>query len=92
MDESAITARLAEVPQWRRSDDGTAISRRFTLADFAAAMRFVNAVADAAEEMNHHPDIEIRWNAVDLTLSTHAVGRLTDNDFTLAGRIDQLAT
>lgn len=91
MDETTITARLAEVPQWGLSDDGTAISRRFTFADFAAAMRFVNAVADAAERLDHHPDIDIRWNTVDLTLSTHSVGGLTDNDFTLARQIDGLA-
>ena len=58
--------------------------------DFAQAMMFVNQVAAAAEAAGHHPDIGIRWNKVTLALSTHAVGGLTDRDFQLAARIQEL--
>ncbi|HEX3509843.1 MAG TPA: 4a-hydroxytetrahydrobiopterin dehydratase [Solirubrobacteraceae bacterium] len=71
---------------------GAAIERERKLADFAAAIAFVNAVAELAEEANHHPDILVHgWNKVRLTLSTHSEGGLTDADFALAARIDELA-
>jgi 4a-hydroxytetrahydrobiopterin dehydratase len=61
------------------------------LADFAEAMRLVNAVAAEAEEANHHPDILVHgWNKVRLSLTNHAQGGLTEADFALAGRIDAL--
>ncbi|MEX1274368.1 MAG: 4a-hydroxytetrahydrobiopterin dehydratase, partial [Bacteroidota bacterium] len=60
------------------------------LKDFVHAMGFVNSVALLAEGMDHHPDIDIRWNKVTLTLSTHSAGGLTENDFKLAKAIDGL--
>jgi 4a-hydroxytetrahydrobiopterin dehydratase len=69
---------------------GHALVREFAFADFAGAMAFVNRVAQLAEELNHHPDITIRWNKVTLTLSTHSSGGLTQKDFTLAEAIDSL--
>ncbi|MBC8138839.1 MAG: 4a-hydroxytetrahydrobiopterin dehydratase, partial [Fibrella sp.] len=66
-------------------------SRTFSFADFVAAMRFVNSVADAAEEANHHPDIDIRYDKVTLGLVTHDAGGITKNDFALAGKADTLA-
>lgn len=80
---------LNGVPDWRRR--GQVISRRFEFADFKAAMKFVNAVARAAEKANHHPDIDIRWNQVTLALTTHDAGGLTEKDFTLARECDRLA-
>jgi 4a-hydroxytetrahydrobiopterin dehydratase len=75
---------------WQR--DGDAIAREWKLKDFAQAMAFVNKVADAAEDQGHHPDILIHgWNKVRITLSTHSEGGLTDADFTLAARIDEIA-
>ena len=63
--------------------------RDFEFKDFAAAIAFVNRVADAAEEANHHPDILVHgWNKVRLTLTTHSEGGLTDNDRAMAERID----
>ena len=63
----------------------------YQFKDFAEAMAFVNKVADAAEEANHHPDILVHgWNKVRLTLTTHSAGGLTDNDRRMAERIDQL--
>ena len=76
-------------PDWRR--EGDAIIRDLKFDDFAAAMAYVNRVADLAEEANHHPDILVHsWNKVRLTLTTHDQGGLTDNDFQMARRIDEL--
>jgi 4a-hydroxytetrahydrobiopterin dehydratase len=76
--------------EWRR--EGDEIVRDFEFEDFAAAMSFVNAVAEAAEAVNHHPDIFVHgWNKVRLTLTNHSAGGLTEADFALAGTIDGLA-
>ncbi len=70
---------------------GDAIAREYKLADFAAAISFVNRVAELAEAANHHPDILVHgWNRVRLELSTHSAGGLTDADFALASQIDGL--
>jgi 4a-hydroxytetrahydrobiopterin dehydratase len=84
-----ITARLRDVPEWKKR--GATLRRGYAFADFLAAMKFVNAVARAAEKANHHPDIAIVWNRVTLTLTTHDAGGLTDKDFALAARCDVLA-
>jgi len=74
---------------WREED--SALVRDYEFEDFAGAMAFVNQVADAAEEANHHPDILVHgWNKVRLTLTTHSEGGLTDNDHAMAQRIDAL--
>jgi 4a-hydroxytetrahydrobiopterin dehydratase len=67
------------------------ITRTYEFKDFAAAIKFVNAVALQAERAWHHPDIDIRWNRVKLALSTHDAGGLTEKDFALAATFDQLA-
>jgi len=84
-----IAAALAAVPEWRQRDD--AIVRTFQFKDFPAAMKFVDAVAVAAEQAWHHPDIDIRWNKVTLALTTHDAGGLTQKDFDLARQFDQLS-
>ena len=58
--------------------------------DFKEAMAFVNSVADVAEALNHHPDIDIRWNTVTLRAWTHTSGSITDKDRELAARIDEI--
>ncbi len=74
---------------WRR--EGEQIVRDWKFKDFAAAIAFVNRVADAAEEANHHPDIIVHgWNKVRLTLTNHSAGGLTDADFEMAKKIDEL--
>jgi 4a-hydroxytetrahydrobiopterin dehydratase len=88
LDDAEVARNLERVPGWERHGD--AIERSVQLGDFRAAMAFVNTIADAAEESGHHPDILIRWNTVDLTLSTHSAGGLTDKDFALAARINEL--
>lgn len=87
--EDEIDAGLAALPDWRR--DGDTIVRGIKLADFGAAMALVNAVAEAAEAADHHPDILIRWNRVTFTLTTHAAKGLTRRDLALAAEIDRLA-
>jgi 4a-hydroxytetrahydrobiopterin dehydratase len=85
-----IKAGLRQVPRWKKK--ASVISRRYEFKDFVAAMRFVNAVARRAEASQHHPDIDIRWNKVLLQLTTHDAGGLTEKDFDLAQRFDQLAS
>jgi 4a-hydroxytetrahydrobiopterin dehydratase len=89
LSDDEIAERLSGSP-WRR--EGDEIVRDLKFADFAEAMRFVNAVAGEAEAANHHPDILVHgWNRVRLSVTNHARGGLTDADFALAGRIDALA-
>jgi 4a-hydroxytetrahydrobiopterin dehydratase len=89
LSDAEIEARLAELPGWERSGD--AIVRTFERGDFAGSVRFLDSVVEPAEAMNHHPDVEISWDKVKLTLSTHSEGGLTGADFELAARIDALA-
>lgn len=71
--------------------EGEQISRTFVLGDFNASMGFVTRVALAAEVVDHHPDIDIRWNKVRIVLSTHSEGALTAKDTELAATIDGFA-
>ena len=86
--EDTITAELAQLALWTRVSNQ--IRKTYAFQDFVHAMSFVNSVALLAERLNHHPDIEIRWNSVTLTLSTHSAGGLTALDFELARAIDAL--
>ncbi|MEK7780936.1 MAG: 4a-hydroxytetrahydrobiopterin dehydratase [Verrucomicrobiota bacterium] len=83
-----IKAALPTVPDWKKR--GATITRTFEFKDFPAAIKFVNAVAKLAEKEWHHPDIDIRWNKVMLTLTTHDAGGLTDRDFSLAKKFNQI--
>ncbi|HUG31432.1 MAG TPA: 4a-hydroxytetrahydrobiopterin dehydratase [Acidimicrobiia bacterium] len=76
-------------PEWSWAD--TEITRTFEFEDFNESMGFVTRVALEAEKANHHPDIDIRWNKVTLTLSTHSEGGLTQMDLDLADSADDLA-
>jgi 4a-hydroxytetrahydrobiopterin dehydratase len=88
LDTDEITKRLEDLKGWGR--EGKEICKTFQHEDFAEAIRFVNSVADLAEEANHHPDITINYNKVSLTLATHSEGGLTEKDFDLAGQIERL--
>ena len=90
LDVTQIPIALATVPDWKRQGD--VITRTFEFKDFSAAMKFVNAAAELAEQAWHHPDIDIRWNKVTLTLTTHKAGGLTEMDFALARKVDRLQT
>jgi 4a-hydroxytetrahydrobiopterin dehydratase len=86
---SEVSHQLAARPSWKM-EKGHLI-RQFDFADFAKALEFVNRVGELAEEMAHHPDIEINYNKVRLSLVTHDAGGLTNQDFQLAAAIDNLA-
>lgn len=86
-----IRQHLAQVPQWSLVEGAPPkIARMWKFADFREAMAFVNRIADLAEAENHHPDIAISYNRVTLTLWTHAIKGLSENDFILAAKIDLL--
>jgi 4a-hydroxytetrahydrobiopterin dehydratase len=89
LSDTDVKSRLAAVPEW--SEVGGSIQRTYQFEDFLASMRFVGAVADHAERVQHHPDILIRWNKVTLTLSTHDAGGITDKDFASAAAYDAMA-
>ena len=89
MTKTDVKTRLTSMTGWEYDDDE--IEKKFQFGDFAGAMAFVNRVAEAAEAMDHHPDIKISYNKVKLSLSTHSEGGVTDKDFALAGEIDSIA-
>ena len=84
-----VKTALATVPDWKKVR--ATITRTFQFKDFPAAIKFVGAVAKLAEKAWHHPDIDIRWNKVTLTLTTHDERGLTAKDFDLAKKMDRLA-
>ena len=88
LDADALSRLAADHPEWEVGD--TSMSRTFRFADFVEAMGFVTRVALLAEKAFHHPDVDIRWSAVTLTLSTHSEGGLTRQDADLAAAIDEL--
>ena len=90
LDETEIEKRLAALPGWERR--GEAISKTFQCGDFVGSARFVQSLVEPAEAMGHHPDLEISWDKVTVTISTHSEGGLTANDFELAGKVDVLGS
>jgi 4a-hydroxytetrahydrobiopterin dehydratase len=89
LDDEEIEERLSELGGWERAGD--AIRREFTFDDFKGSVDFVTRLTPEAEGMNHHPDLEISWNTVTVSVTTHSEGGLTDNDFQLARRIQAVA-
>lgn len=86
-----VARRLTALPGWRAQ--GTAIVREYVLdGGFMGSIGFVNRVAAAAEEADHHPDLAIAWDRVTVTLSTHSAGGVTESDLALAAEADRLAT
>ncbi|MSU76083.1 4a-hydroxytetrahydrobiopterin dehydratase [Patescibacteria group bacterium] len=83
-----IDSRLGPLEGWSAS--GTSITKTFEFEDFGQAMDFVNHVASAAEEQDHHPDIDIRFNKVTLNLSSHDAGGVTEKDIKLAEAIEEI--
>lgn len=78
-----------DLPEWSREDD--ALVRSIESETFALGIRLVDAVAVVADELDHHPDMDIRWTTVTFRLSSHSAGGITQNDVELAKRIDALA-
>jgi len=89
LSDSQITELMPEVSKW--SLQKKKIARSFNFKDFKTALSFVNEVGQLAEKENHHPDIQLSWGKVVLELSTHSARGLTENDFILAAKVDQLA-
>ena len=84
-----IQSSLPTIPEWQHAAD--TLVRCFQFKDFPAAIRFVDEIAKKAEAAWHHPDIDIRWNKVTLTLTTHDEGGLTEKDPQLAREFDRIA-
>jgi 4a-hydroxytetrahydrobiopterin dehydratase len=89
LSDAEIKERLSGLPGWERQ--GEAISRSFACGDFVGSVRFVESLVEPAEAMGHHPDLEISWDTVTVTISTHSEGGLTAADFELAGKVDALS-
>jgi 4a-hydroxytetrahydrobiopterin dehydratase len=83
-----VSAALRELPQWSGDENG--IRRTVELPSFRDAVDAIVRIADVAEELDHHPDIDLRWRTLHLAVVTHSAGGVTDNDLQLARRIDQL--
>jgi 4a-hydroxytetrahydrobiopterin dehydratase len=90
MAPEAVDAALRSLDGWDAREQRTQLHRHFRFEDFVQAMRFVNAMAGVAEAEGHHPDFCVHWNAVDVTLWTHAIGGLSENDFIVAAKLDAL--
>ena len=88
MDDGQACSLLGHVQGWEL--DGKTLVRTFKFKNFLGSMAFVNKVAELAEAEGHHPDIHISWNRVNLSLTTHAIGGLSENDFILAAKINDL--
>lgn len=86
LDDATIASKLQALPGWSRAGD--TIVRSFSFAGFPDAVDFVHRLVGPAESLNHHPDVDIRYNRVIVSLSTHDQGGLTELDFTLAALVD----
>jgi len=84
-----IRRALGGLPGWSRKGD--ALTKTYSFARFADGIRFVNQVAELADMMNHHPDIDVRYTKVTFTLSTHDAGGITQRDLDLAKGIEHAA-
>jgi 4a-hydroxytetrahydrobiopterin dehydratase len=86
LSDDQITEELASRSNWRA--EGKALRRTVELPSFPAAIEAVDKIAEIAEELDHHPDIDIRWRTLHFKLTTHSAGGITTNDITLADRVD----
>jgi 4a-hydroxytetrahydrobiopterin dehydratase len=87
--DNEVKQSLGKLKGWQQN--GKAIQRVLEFPDFKAAMQFVNKVADAAEQTQHHPDIDIRYNKVVMALVSHDSGGVTEKDMRMAEKINQIA-
>ncbi len=83
-----LQSKVKRIRGWDAVDDGKSITRAYSFPNFPASVRFVSYVAELAESMDHHPDIDIRYDKVTLTLSTHDAGGVTEKDLELVKLID----
>ena len=88
MEENKAKELLAHIPLWDMKNKK--LFRHFEFKDFVEAMKFLNKMAEVAEEEGHHPDFSVHYRKVDVEVWTHAVNGLTENDFILAAKIDRI--
>ncbi|MDA0767049.1 MAG: 4a-hydroxytetrahydrobiopterin dehydratase [Verrucomicrobia bacterium] len=88
LDQKELAAALKKLPEWEI--EGKALVRTIEFEEFTEAIDFVNDLAEVAEDAQHHPDIDIRYVRVTVSLTTHEVGGITDDDLEIAQRIDNL--
>ena len=89
LSDPEIEERLGALDGWSR--EGDTITKTFENGDFVGSVRFVDSLVEPAEGMGHHPDLELSWDKVKVTITNHAEGGLTAKDFELAGKIGALA-
>lgn len=92
LDATERQSARAELADWQMVEERDALTRTFKFADFSAAFGFMTRLALAAEKLDHHPEWFNVWNSVEITLSTHDAGGLTERDIKLAKIIDKLAS
>jgi 4a-hydroxytetrahydrobiopterin dehydratase len=88
LSDSEIEEKLGGVEGWSR--EGETITKTFENGDFVGSVKFVDKLVEPAEGMGHHPDLELSWDKVKVSITNHAQGGLTESDFELAGKIDAL--
>lgn len=89
LEDADIEARLSGMEGWRRRGDE--IVKSFDRGDFVGSIDFVSSIVEPAEEMNHHPDLAVSWSQVEVAITNHDEGGLTEADFELAEKIETLA-
>jgi 4a-hydroxytetrahydrobiopterin dehydratase len=89
LSDDEIKQRLKEVPGWQHR--GESLVKSFDRGDFVGSIKFIDSLVEPAEEMNHHPDLAVSWSQVEVAISTHAEGGITENDFELAKKVEELA-
>jgi 4a-hydroxytetrahydrobiopterin dehydratase len=90
LSQDEITTRLADLGEgWSGSPER--LERSIEFADFLTAVRFIDELAPRCEQMNHHPDLDLRWRRVDISLATHSAGGVTAKDFALAAVVEEVA-
>jgi|ERR1041385_3718584 len=92
LERPAAEKLLAEAPDWKLGDDARSIERSFRFPNFRKAIEFVDKVGELAETEGHHPDIHFGWGYATISLSTHKIKGLHENDFIMAAKINRLAT
>ena len=91
LNEAQARKLLPELEQdWMLIDGGHMLARTFNFKNFVETMRFVNKIAEVAEQEQHHPDLSISYNILSIELMTHAINGLSENDFILAAKIDEI--
>ena len=89
LSDEEIKEHLKELPGWQHR--GESIVKSFDRGDFVGSIKFIDSLVEPAEKMNHHPDLAVSWSQVEVAISTHAEGGVTESDFELAKKVEELA-